>query len=72
MCVISYLVAVYSVLGRPGGDGDGIWLAATISLTVSIFTSLPEHNQNERLCLNHWQTQTEYGNTDVVTFGDNG
>lgn len=46
---VSYLVAVYGVLGRPGGDGDGVWLAAAVSLTVSIFASLPAqtHTQNE-------------------------
>lgn len=46
---VSYLVAVYSVLGRPGGDGDGVRLAAAVSLTVSIFASLPAqtHDQNE-------------------------
>lgn len=57
---VSYLVAVYSVLGRPGGDRDGIRLAAAVALTVSILTSLPEHththDQNEKLCLNQWKS----------------
>lgn len=44
----SYLVTVYGVLGCPGGDGDGIWLAAAVSLTVSIFPSLPEWGQTYR------------------------
>lgn len=38
---VSYLVAVYSVLGCPGCYWDGVWLAAAVSLTVSVFTSLP-------------------------------
>lgn len=38
---VSYLVAVYSVLGCPGCYRDGVWLAAAVSLTVSVFTSLP-------------------------------
>lgn len=52
LCDVSYLVAVYSVLGRPGRDGDGVWLAAAITLTVSILSSLPEDEaQCENKCL---------------------
>lgn len=40
VCVF-YLVAVYGVLRRPGGDGDGVWLAAAVALTVSVLASLP-------------------------------
>ncbi len=46
---VSYLVAVYSVLGRPGGDRDGIRLAAAVALTVSILTSLPEHTHKHMI-----------------------
>lgn len=44
-CVF-YLVAVYGVLRRPGGYGDGVWLAAAVALAVSVFTSLPEQTRN--------------------------
>lgn len=60
---VSYLVAVYSVLGRPGSYGDGVWLAAAVSLAVSVFTSLPAntaHSQNEKgITSNQWQDATD-------------
>lgn len=43
---VFYLVAVHGVLGRPGGDGDGVWLAAAVALAVSVFASLPEKRHN--------------------------
>lgn len=36
-----YLVTVGGVLGRPGGDGDGVWLTAGVSQAVCVLAGLP-------------------------------
>lgn len=41
----SYLVTVQCVLGRAGSDGDGVWLAASIPLTVQLL-SIPAGMHN--------------------------
>lgn len=41
-----YLVAVGRVLGRPGGDGDGVWLAAGVAQTVCVFTGFSESDSD--------------------------
>ena len=44
VCVCVYLVAVQGVLRGAGGQRDGVWLAAALTLTVQVF-SVPEHKQ---------------------------
>lgn len=66
VCVcVFYLVAVYGVLRRPGGDGDGVWLAAAVALTVSVLASLPEQTPEKNnytfnpLCSHCFKQRTE-------------
>ena len=42
VCVCAHLVAVQGVLRGAGGQRDGVWLAAALTLTVQVF-SVPEH-----------------------------
>lgn len=36
VCLRTYLVTVQGVLGGAGGDGDCVWLAAHVALTVQL------------------------------------
>lgn len=45
---LSYLVTVHRVLRCPRGNGDGIWLAASIPLAVSILHSIPAGRRGKK------------------------
>lgn len=45
---LSYLVTVHCILRGPGGDGDGIWLAASIPLAVNILHSIPAGRREKK------------------------
>lgn len=48
MRALSYLVTVHCVLRGPGGNGDGIWLAAPIPLAVTILHAIPAGRREKK------------------------